>query len=126
MPALPLVIGQELAYTVGVIGDNTVGIHSALTCEDTLVGLDERPTLYVVASPEVEHLRVVSARRKRRDALLASDREEERAAILAALASGTRQVEVCAITGFTREYIRRITRDEARRNSDVSDDRRRA
>lgn len=88
---------------------NTVGTLGALTCGDTPVGVDGWPTLYPVdATPEERVLRTVSARRKRLDAQIAAIRAEERAAILAALDSGTRQVQVCSITGFTREYIRRI------------------
>jgi len=90
-------------------GDNMVGTPSALTCGDAAVGLDERPTLYSVdATPEERQLRTASARRKRLDAQLAVARSDERVAILAALGSGMRQVQVCSITGFTREYIRRI------------------
>lgn len=90
-------------------GDNTVGTPSALTCDDDPVGVDGWPTLYPVdATPEERQLRTMSARRKRLDAQLATARAEERDAIVAALDSGMRQVQVVAITGFTREYIRRI------------------
>jgi hypothetical protein len=62
----------------------------------------------VDATPEERQLRTMSARRKRLDAQLATARTDERVAILAALDSGMRQVQVVSITGFTREYIRRI------------------
>ena len=92
-----------------MVDDNPVGTLSTLTCGDTPVGLDQWPTLYPVdATPEERTLRTASARRKRLDAQLVAARTDERAAILAALDSGMRQVQVVSITGFTREYIRRI------------------
>lgn len=82
--------------------------------DDTSVGMDEWPTLCPVdATPEEQQLRAISTRRKRQDAQLAATRAEERAAIMAALAVGMKQVKVCAITGFTREHIRRITKPES-------------
>ncbi len=105
---------QKLAYTVGVTGDNTVGTLSALTSGDTLVGLDEWPSLCPVdAKPSEKRLRAASARRKRLDGLVAEARAEERAAILEAIDDGMRQVKVVSITGFTREYIRRIRNPQA-------------
>jgi hypothetical protein len=67
----------------------------------------------VDATPEERQLRTMSARRKRLDAQLLTARADERAAILAALDSGMRQVQVVSITGFTREYIRRIKAESA-------------
>lgn len=102
-------------------GDNTVGTLSALACEDTAVGVDGWPTLYPVdATPEERQLRTASARRKRLDAQLVTARADERAAILAALDSGMRQVQVCSITGFTREYIRRIKAESVSPDSRAS------
>lgn len=57
-------------------------------------------------TPEAR-LRLASARRKRLEAA----RLQERAAIVAALEAGMRQVDVVAITGFTREHIRRLATD---------------
>lgn len=57
-------------------------------------------------------LRVISARRARRAAADADDLKEQRAAIVAALDAGARQVQIVQITGFTREYIRRIALEE--------------
>lgn len=95
-------------------GDNTVGTHSGLTCGETSVGLDEWPTLYPVdATPEERKLRAASTRRKRLDAQLVTARAEERAAIVAAMQAGMRQVQIVSITGFTREYIRRMTKPDA-------------
>jgi len=76
----------------------------------------------VDATPEERQLRTMSARRKRLDAQLVTARADERTAILAALDSGIRQVQVCTITGFTREYIRRIKaeRDAAPADSRAS------
>lgn len=72
--------------------------------------MDLWPTLCPVdATPSEKRLRAASARRKRLDSLLADARAEERAAIVDALADGMKQVQVCSITGFTREYIRRIS-----------------
>lgn len=91
-----------------------VGTHSRPIYNDDSVGLDEWPTLYPVdETPEEQQLRAISTRRKRQAAQLAVTRAEERAAVLAALASGTKQVRITAITGFTREYIRRMTKPDA-------------
>lgn len=67
------------------------------------------------ASEAEQRLRAASTRRKRLDSLIADARAEERAAILAALGEGMKQVEIVAITGFTREYIRRIGNPPARK-----------
>lgn len=93
---------------------NQVGTHGRPPADDDLVCLDERPTLYPVDdTPDEQRLRSISTRRKRIAAQLAAARSEERDAILAALAAGTKQVRITAITGFTREYIRRITKPDA-------------
>lgn len=101
----------NVAYYVGMTNDNPIGIPSRPGQFADQVGMDDWPTLYPVDdTPEERQLRAISARRKRQDASLAATRAEERAAILAAMATGTKQVQICAITGFTREYVRRIER----------------
>lgn len=71
------------------------------------------PTLYPVdETPEERELRVISARRKRRAEADADDLAAQRSAIVAALDAGVKQVRIVAITGFTREYIRRIALEE--------------
>lgn len=77
------------------------------------LGLDEWPTLCPVdATPEERQLRAATARRKRLEAQLRTARLDERAAIAAALASRIRQVQICAITGYTREHVRRLAQSE--------------
>ncbi len=90
-----------------------VGIHSVLTSDDDRECLDRWPTLCPVdATPEEQQLRSLSARRKRLAGLVKTARAEEREAILAAHNSGMKQVQICRITGFTRDYVRRITNPE--------------
>lgn len=110
--AIELLVDRlNVAYYVGMTDDNPIGIPSRPGQFADLGGMDNWPTLYPVDdTPEERQLRAISARRKRQDATLAATRAEERAAILAALATGTKQVQICAITGFTREYVRRIER----------------
>lgn len=89
----------------------SIGIVQVASDCDNVVGLDLWPTLGSVdLSPERRALRSAAAKRKRLDAQLRAARVEERAAIIAALDSGTKQVEVCAETGFTREHVRRLAR----------------
>jgi hypothetical protein len=96
---------------------NAVGILSGQTVADDLVGIDEWPTLYPVdATPSEKRLRAASTRRKRLDNLLNEARAEERAAIVEAIEAGMRQVQVVTITGFTREYIRRIAKPDSGRS----------
>lgn len=56
----------------------------------------------------LDRLAVSSAKRKQ----LVAEREEartaEREAIVAVLGAGMKQVQVCSITGFTREHVRRL------------------
>lgn len=59
--------------------------------------------------PEEQRIRQALAARKRAEARLAQARQEERAAITAAIDSGAmRQVDVCRLTGYTREHVRRL------------------
>jgi len=60
----------------------------------------------------MRELRVISARRNKRAAADAPDIAAQRRAIVAALDAGARQVQIVQITGFTREYIRRIALEE--------------
>lgn len=60
----------------------------------------------------MRELRIISARRNRRANADAPDIAAQRRAIVAALDSGAKQVEIVAVTGFTREYIRRIALEE--------------
>jgi hypothetical protein len=53
-------------------------------------------------------LRAATARRKRSEGRLRDARSAESRAIRAALDSGIRQVEIVAITGYTREHVRRL------------------
>lgn len=56
-----------------------------------------------------EHaVREISLHRRALEAELEEARTEEREAIVAALDSGMKQVQVCALTGYTREHVRRI------------------
>lgn len=48
---------------------------------------------------------------RRAEAALEKRRAELAAAIAAAARAGTRQVDIVATTGYTREHIRRIVRD---------------
>jgi hypothetical protein len=73
------------------------------------VGLTD-PTSAAVHDERLAELVAISQRRQEQKIELAELRKEERAAILAAMATGTKQVQICAITGFTREYVRRIER----------------
>lgn len=87
----------------------SVGTPGLPPPSDTPVCHDEWPTLYAVdETPEERALRVISTRRMKRAAADAADLAEQRAAIVAALDAGVKQVRIVAITGFTREYIRRI------------------
>lgn len=54
-------------------------------------------------------LRAATARRKRNEGRLRDARSAEARAIRAALHSGIRQVEIVAITGYTREHVRRLS-----------------
>jgi DNA-directed RNA polymerase specialized sigma24 family protein len=91
-------------------GATLVGIHRVPQRDDDQEGLDRWPTLCSVdATPEEQKLRSVSGRRKRLAAQIKDVRVEEREAILAAHHSGMKQVQICRITGFTRDYVRRIT-----------------
>lgn len=64
-------------------------------------------------SPEERRIRLATAARKRAEERLAQARAEERAAITAAVDSGVmRQVEVCRLTGYTREHVRRLVLSE--------------
>lgn len=53
-------------------------------------------------------LRAASARRKRAERTVTDARADERAAIVAALDAGLRQVDIVRITGWTRETVRRL------------------
>src|SRR5690348_17102131 len=66
------------------------------------------PTLCLVeATPEAQ-LKAATARRKRILKQAEAARLAERSAIMAALDSGIRQVDVVAVTGYTREHVRRL------------------
>lgn len=58
-------------------------------------------------------LRAVAARRKRHQRQAEDLRVTERSLILDALLAGERQVDVVAITGYTREHVRRLSDAEA-------------
>jgi hypothetical protein len=58
-------------------------------------------------------LKAASARRRRLARSLDEARTVERALIFDALESGGRQVDIVAITGYTREHVRRLTDAEA-------------
>lgn len=91
-------------------GATLVGIHHVPERDDDQAGMDSWPTLCSVdATPQEQELRAISARRKRLAAQIKDVRAEEREAILAAYNSGMKQVQICRITGFTRDYVRRIT-----------------
>lgn len=60
-------------------------------------------------------LRAATARRKQAVKKADDARLAERAAILAALESGLRQVDVVEITGYTREHVRRLAEAERTR-----------
>ncbi len=60
-------------------------------------------------------LRAATARRKQALKKAEDARLAERAAIYAALESGMRQVDVVAITGYTREHVRRLDAAEKER-----------
>lgn len=70
------------------------------------------PNLCLVdATPEAQ-LRSATSRRKRAERAVKEARLAERAAILAALEAGLRQVDVVSITGYTREHVRRLAEAE--------------
>lgn len=66
------------------------------------------PTLWTVPDTPEAQLKAATARRKRAVRQADAARAAERTAILAALESGMRQVDVVAITGYTREHVRRL------------------
>lgn len=68
-------------------------------------------------TPEAQ-LRAASGRRKRAMKQLENARLAERAAILAALEAGVRQVDVVEITGYTRNHVARLA-DEERVRADA-------
>lgn len=105
-----LVNSTFVAYTVGMSQSATsVGRQQVATPIVYPDGHAQWPTLCPVdATPEERQLRAATARRKRLDAQLKAARMEERAAMLAAMDAGLKQVQVVAITGFTREHIRRL------------------
>ena len=70
-------------------------------------------------TPEERALRAISSRRKRLAAQIKALRAEERAAILAAHRTGSKQVKLCGITGFTRDYVRRVTQSDGRPSPDA-------
>jgi hypothetical protein len=61
-------------------------------------------------------LRAASTRRKRAERTVDEARAAERDAIVAALDSGLRQVDIVRITGWTRETVRRLA-EKARAGS---------
>lgn len=67
-------------------------------------------------SPE-EALRSATARRKRAERSLREARRSEALAALDLLEAGAKQSQVVAITGYTREHVRRIT-DQAKSERD--------
>jgi len=79
----------------------------------TLVGLDEWPTLCPVdATPEERQVRTALARLRRLEAQTKAAREDVATAVVAALEAGTKQVQLVRITGYTREHIRRLARKD--------------
>jgi hypothetical protein len=56
-------------------------------------------------------LQKAAAAYKRAQAIAEERRKELAAAIVEADAAGTRQVDIVAVTGYTREHVRRILRD---------------
>ncbi len=73
------------------------------------------------STPEAQ-LRTATSRRKRLVKQAEVARLAERAAILAALEDGLRQVEVVAITGYTREHVRRLADAEREARDTVDHD----
>jgi hypothetical protein len=63
-------------------------------------------------------LRAATARRKLALKKAEDARLAERAAIYAALEDGMRQVDVVAITGYTREHVRRLDAAERERRAE--------
>lgn len=66
------------------------------------------PSLCLVAGTTEAQLRAAVARLKRITKQEETARLAVRAAIVAALDDGMRQVDVAAITGYTREHVRRL------------------
>jgi hypothetical protein len=64
----------------------------------------------------LDALRAASARRRRAERTVDAARAAERDAIVAALDSGLRQVDIVKITGWTRETVRRLA-EKARAGS---------
>lgn len=101
-----------------VLQAETLAIRTELPRYNLADSVRNRTLTVVNASPDVRlsamelaEARVVAAVQQVRalEAEIVDARTEERAAILAVLATGTKQVRICKITGFSREYIRRIT-----------------
>lgn len=69
-----------------------------------------------MSTPEdevIERLKRASAARNRAHAALTRAREELQAVIFEAHDLGIKQSEVVRVTGYNREHIRRLVRDEA-------------
>ncbi|MBW0088265.1 hypothetical protein I4I73_03420 [Pseudonocardia sp. KRD-184] len=73
------------------------------------------------STPEAQ-LRAATGRRKRLVKQAEAARLAERAAILAALEDGMRQVDVVGITGYTREHVRRLADAEREERGSVDHD----
>ena len=84
-----------------------------VTCTQNSVGHPAWPTLCVVDETLEAQLKAASARRRRLMRQLDEARSVERALLFDALQAGGRQVEIVAITGYTREHVRRLSDAEA-------------
>lgn len=70
--------------------------------------LSHTPCVAAASNDPETALRAASMRRKRAERTVDEARAAERAAIVAALDAGLRQVDIVNITGWTRETVRRL------------------
>jgi hypothetical protein len=71
--------------------------------------------------PDVaQRLRKAAAARKRAEVALEHARRELQAAIISADDAGMKQASIVEVTGYNREHIRRIVRDEEDRRRSAS------
>jgi DNA-directed RNA polymerase specialized sigma24 family protein len=88
--------------------DNAIGVlHQQRRVVGQPVWLAHTPCVAANNDPEAA-LRAASTRRKRAERAVTEARADERAAIVAALDAGLRQVDIVRITGWTRETVRRL------------------